>query len=1084
MEIEWENGKVASQMKVEKTEMSGVRKQPNTVPITRVPRRFHIIILTLAICLTFPFAAAQEFHGSLRGIVLDASQARIPSATIVLQAAESSLEIRTVSDEHGDFRIDSLVPGNYHLVVNAKGFAKARSEVTVMVSSVRDVTVVMTPSAVRQTVTVQGQASSITTDPTDTASAIHQGVVTAQDLETIPLAARSFANIAYLVPGTEPVEPSDPTKARITAVSTGGSSGLNNALSVDGGDNSDDYIGGFLQNFSPDVIQEFNFRTAQEDADTGRTTAGSVVITTKHGTDDWHGDLAVYERAGALNARFPIDNPPPNPKQPFSRQNYIGTMGGPILKGKFWFFTSFEMVHEDASIAYSPASLTQFHALSQLAAQGLVDVNGNLVNSIAAPNNVPVPFRDYLGTTRLDWAQSSSSQWFLRAAVDSYTTQNAFVQQGALPSTGAESHNNYMNLVLSEQHRFGPTWLGSFVFDASSLHLTESRNSNLGFALAFPFTATSSTISGLETFGDNQFVTPITAFPILRNQQKYQFKYTVTHAWNQHVPRFGADFIHEPVLSGALPGTAENFATLGLNPTDYLANPSQFTTDLTACSTNPSPNITPGTTCAIIPPGNGSFSQNVQRLGLFAEDSWRVRSNLTINYGLRYDTTFGLFTAQDRSQVENPGLLTLAAAQIPLVSGVPHDYRGAVAPRLGIAYSPGQSTNTVIRAGFGLYYNDLAQNGWVTAFQAVNEPTGPCEFSGTALTGPGCLPPAANIGPIGTVPGSGAIIDPHYKTPYAIHATAGIQHAFNSKWMLSADFTHEEGNHAYRRYQYQAGFTLFSPLFSPGNNCPVSEDVIDCQRNNIPNLTVFKSDNRSSYNALLIHLQGNVSRRFNLVANYTLSRGSTWGCVLGELFDYVNGVCNPLNPFGKGDYGPSGEDVLSRFVLAGTLKVPGGFELTTLMQAESARPFTLTTTVPVTGLGDSVDDRAVVNGVSTNLDQLRGTPYIQVDVRVSRPIYFHERWALTPFIEFFNLFNRNNPGANYVTNVAALPVPQSQVAAGNITDICTNPACTTTTPITSLNQLRVPGGALGDFFGPGTTVGIPFAAQIGARLTF
>ncbi len=1035
-------------------------------------------------CVICHDCAAQEFQGSVRGVVQDATQARMPSATVVLHAAEFSVEIHTVSNEHGEFRVDNLIPGIYHVVVNAKGFAEARSDVTVVVSTVRDITVALRPGPIEQVVTVEAQASSITTEPIDATSAVHQGVVMARDLETIPLAARSFANIAYLVPGTEPVEPSDPTKARITAVSTGGSSGLNNELSVDGGDNSDDYIGGFLQNFSPDAIQEFAFRTAQMDADTGRTTAGSVVITTKHGTEDWHGEAAFYERAAALNARFPIDNPPPNPKQPFSRQNYVGTIGGPILKGKLWFFTSFEMVHEDASIAYSPVSLAQFNALSQFAAEGLVDVNGTVVNSVAVPNNVPVPFRDYLATTRFDWAQSSKSQWFLRAAMDNFTTHNAFVQQGALPSTGAVSHNNYMNLVLSEQYRFSSTWLGSFVFDASSLHLTESRNSNLGFALAFPFTATSSTISGLETFGDNQFVTPITAFPILRNQQKYQFKYTVTHSWGQHVPRFGIDFIHEPVLSGALPDTAENFLTFALNPTDYLADPNQFTTDLTACSPNPSPNITPGTTCAIIPPSNGSFSQNVQRLGFFAEDSWRVRPNLTINYGLRYDTTFGLFTSQDRSQAENPALLTLAAGQMPLVNGVPHDYRGAVAPRLGIAYSPGQSTNTVIRAGFGLFYNDLAQNGWVTAFQALNQPTGPCEFSGGELTGPGCLPPAAVSGPIGTVSGSGAIIDRHYKTPYAIHATAGVQHAFNSEWMLSADFTHEEGNHGYRRYQYQAGFTLFSPLFSPGNNCPASEDAIDCQRNNIPNITVFKSDNRSSYNALLIHLQGNVSRRFNLVANYTLSRGSTWGCVLGELFDYVNGVCNPLHPFGKGDYGPSGEDVLSRFVLAGTLKVPGGFELTTLTQAESARAFTLTTTVPVTGLGNSVDDRAVVNGVPTNLDQLRGTPYIQVDLRVSRPIYSHERWTFIPFIEFFNLFNRNNPGANYVTNVAALPVPQSQVAAGNITDSCTNPACTTTKPITSLNQLRFPGGALGDFFGPGTTVGIPFAAQIGARLTF
>ena len=109
---------------------------------------------------------------------------------------------------------------------------------------------------------------------------------------------------------------------------------MNNELSVDGGDNSDDWIGGFLQNFSPDAIQEFAVRTANEDADTGGTTAGSVVITTKHGTNEWHGDAAFYERAASLNARFPIENPAPNPKQPFSRQNYVGTLGGPLVKNK------------------------------------------------------------------------------------------------------------------------------------------------------------------------------------------------------------------------------------------------------------------------------------------------------------------------------------------------------------------------------------------------------------------------------------------------------------------------------------------------------------------------------------------------------------------------------------------------------------------------------------------------------------------------------------------------------------------------------------------------------------------------------
>jgi len=216
--------------------------------------------------------------------------------------------------------------------------------------------------------------------------------------------------------------------------------------------------------------------------------------------------------------------------------------------------------------------------------------------------------------------------------------------------------------------------------------------------------------------------------------------------------------------------------------------------------------------------------------------------------------------------------------------------------------------------------------------------------------------------------------------------------------------------------------------------------------------------------------------RGSVTANYTFSKAQTWGCLLGELFDYVNGVCNPLNPFAPGDYGPSGEDVRHRAVLAGMWHAPGKIDLSTLTQAESARPFTITT-------ADN-SGRISVNGVPTSLDQFRGTPYIQADLRVSRPTSIGDRWTLMPFIEFFNLFNRNNPGANYVTNIASLPVPAAQAASGNVTSICTNADCTGTAPITSLKQLRVPGGALGDFFGPGTTVGTPFAAQIGVRASF
>ncbi|MFY9842242.1 MAG: carboxypeptidase-like regulatory domain-containing protein [Terriglobales bacterium] len=1030
-----------------------------------------LITLLLMFVSGPPLMHAQNPNGTLRGEVQDGGGARVGGARIVVESIGSNVTREAAANAGGEFRIEGLLPGSYRVTVTAKGFAQATAEVDVAVSVVRDVTVTLKPAIGRETVNVQGSSSSITTETIDTASAVRGGVVGARDLETLPLPARSFANIAYLVPGTEPVEPSDPTKARITAVSTGGSSGLNNELSVDGADDSDDWIGGFLQNFSPDGLQEFAVRTSNEEADTGWTTAGSVVITTKHGTNEWHGSGSFYERAADLNARFPIENPAPNPKQPFSRQNYVGTVGGPIAKDKVWVFTSFEYVRENASIAYSPASTEQFNALAQLAAEGLIPG----VSSIPVPANVPIPFRDYISSMRFDWAQSPKSQWFLRASQDSYLTHNALVQQATLPSTGLTTHNNYWNIALGNTYTFSPTWLGTLVLDASLLHLTQTRNSDLGFALQFPFSVTALTVSGFETYGDNQFATPITLFPDLRNQDKYQVRYDMSHVMGSHALKFGIDFIHEPVLGGAFAATAETFAQYVSNPDFYVQNPDQFSfsqqcLDFTA---------TDGSTCTFTPAGDGSFSQNVQRLGLYAEDSWRVSRHLTVNYGLRYQTTFGLFQGSGRSQAENNAFITLQALQIPIVPSLPNDYRKQIAPRLGIAYSPGGSEKTVIRAGFGMFYNDLAQNGWATAFQGVNNTnatTGTCTLMGGAgtyaLSGAGCLQ--------GGNGSSGNLMGSNYKTPYAIHFTGGVQHAFNDHWLMSADYVHEQGNHGYRAYPYASddgtgNGDIFTPLI------PTSDPTYNAdQAAVVPNVNVFRSDNRSSYNALMLRAQAN-TRRFNLVANYTLSKAQTWGCLLGELFDYVNGVCDPLHAFRPGDYGPSGEDVRNRFVLAGTVHIPGGFELSTVSQFESARPIT------ITNLNNT--DRIYVNGQPTSLDEFRGTPYIQVDMRVTRPFNIGERWQINPFVEFFNIFNRNNPGANFAVNVAQLPVPQDQQTSGNVTSYCpgaTPGNCTeaNSIPVTSLKQLEIPEGALGDFFGPGTTVGIPFAAQLGVRVTF
>ena len=458
------------------------------------------------------------------------------------------------------------------------------------------------------------------------------------------------------MPGTEPVEPSDPTKARITAVSTGGSSGLNNELSVDGADNSDDWIGGFLQNFSPDGIQEFAVRTSNEDADTGWTTAGSVVITTKHGTNEWHGDAAFYERAAALNARFPIENPAEtctdgvcehNPKQPFSRQNYIGTIGGPIAKNKVWFFTSFENVHENASIAYSPASIAQFNALAQLASEGLITG----VPSIAVPADRSDSFSRLLSSVRFDWAQSPKSKWFLRASSDSYLTHNALVEQGTLPSTGLTTHNNYWNVALSNAYTFSPTWLGNLVLDASLLHLTQTRNSDLGFALAFPFSSTALTISGFETFGDNQFATPITLFPDLRNQEKYQFRYDLSHVAGMPCAQV-RNRLHSRTsverrvcIDGGNPRSVRQQSYLLRAESRSIRNFTPQCVNFTASADQPALSL---------PPATAAFRRMCSGSRFYAEDSWRVSHQLTFNYGLRYQTTFGLFEGSGRTRLTTP----------------------------------------------------------------------------------------------------------------------------------------------------------------------------------------------------------------------------------------------------------------------------------------------------------------------------------------------------------------------------------------------------------------------------------------------
>jgi len=982
-----------------------------------------------ALTLTTLCAAllAQIPTGSISGLVVDPQGALVRQAKVSIKNLGTNVERRTETGTDGSFRVDGLEAGDYEVSGAAAGFADSKSRVAVRVGQTSSVRAQLSVAAARESVEVQENALDLT-------SSVIGNPVTAHQIQDSPLANRSFANIAFIAPMTAPVEPSDPTKARITAVSFAGSSGLNVDVSLDGGDNNDDFIGSFLQNVTPEAIREFNVRTAQFDADTSRTNGGSIIISTESGTNQWHGSATGFFRASALNARNALDNPEADPKQPYASQDYVGTLGGPLKKDHWWLFNSYEYKHEDPSVAYSADSQTEFNALAGFAAAGQIPN----VSAIAVPSSISVPFRDTLYNSRVDWQQSQRSDWFLRFALDRERTSNDLVQQGALPGTGFSTRSNYYNLLLSNHFTMGSEWLGAMVLESSTFKHNKVRNSNLGFALAFPFSTTAITTSGFETFGDNQFATAITAFPIERDQEKYQFRYDISHSGAGHATKFGVNFIHEPVLRGRLSDSQERLIQFAAEPTDYTDISPYFTCDpnaptggVNSCADVPGP----GADVTVTDATNGTFAQSVRRLGLYVEDSWKVVPHFTLNYGIRYDTTFGLFEASGRDQNQNLTLQALRAVGVPFSNGVPHDYRKAFSPRLGVAYSPGDG-NTVVRAGFGLYYNDLSQGGWAEAFQAVNNAVTDSSLQGS-------LPPS--------------VIDPHYHTPYAIQASGAIEHAFANNWRLTAQFQHQGGVHQYRRYEYLSGISLPSAA---------------------PDASVFRTDNRSSYNGASLILQHR-GGRCDVTAHYTFARASTWGAQVGELFDYVNGVTNPLNPFGPGDHGPSGEDMRHRFVVSGVFELPYKFQLSTLAQFESARPYTMATPADANGDGNDTD-RAVVNGVPTSLDEFRGSPYQQVDVRVSRDFRVNERVSVRPFAEMFNLFNRSNPGNNYIPDISALKTPVNDLS--NATALCPTSACAQ--PIRSLNDLRVPAGALGDFFGPGTTNGIPFAAQFGVRVRF
>src|SRR3954447_10978573 len=296
------------------------------------------LLLALAWGLSLlPAAQAQAAGGNLLGRVLDKSGGALPGATVTATQKETGLTRSTVSESDGRYRLPSLPAGSYTIAVELNGYATVTAEnVTINVASQRELNFDLSQATVAETINVVAEAPLVQTTPAVGA------VIDQKQLESLPLNGRQFANLAILALGTNLAYNSDPTKPGQLTVALNGGIGRNVNYVVDGGDNMDDTIGGALQNFNLESVQEFNIQTQQYKAEYGRSTGGVLTVVTKTGTNQLSGSAWGFFRRDSLNSESETEKISGQGKNPYDRKQYGASLGGPIIKDRMHYFATYE----------------------------------------------------------------------------------------------------------------------------------------------------------------------------------------------------------------------------------------------------------------------------------------------------------------------------------------------------------------------------------------------------------------------------------------------------------------------------------------------------------------------------------------------------------------------------------------------------------------------------------------------------------------------------------------------------------------------------------------------------------------------
>ena len=875
-----------------------------------------LILGVLFACFCAVAVFAQGGTGQLSGTVVDANGAVVPGATVKLTSLATSQTRESVSGDSGDFAFTLLPAGAYKLEVTANGFR------TVVVDELRiNVTQTTTLPVRLDAATVSGMVTINAEPPLVQQESSQVGrVIEEQTLRQLPLPTRNFQQLLTLSPGTSASVSNNTELGRGDSIITvNGQRTTSNNVRINGIDANSAGTNSTPNIAVPatDTLQEFIVQTSLYDASQGRNAGGNVEAVTKSGGAAFHGNAYYFLRNKALNANDFFLKQGGQPTPVLSRHQYGGTLGGPIIQNRLFFFASYQGTHErnGASLNNSlmfPFLPSQLHDNNRTAA-ALQTTFGVAPNPIAVtilnlklPNGqLAIPsagtasgltpisgistFKENQFNANFDWRFNDSHTLSVKNFFASNPTFQAnynFAGLGngvnQLPGTGGSLDIIQDLNSITDTYVFTPNVVNQARFGFSRLRVTSVPEEpftaaqlgiNNPLKNLFPGMPTL-TVTGLFTFGSSPFADQSSRI------NAFTFGDTLSVVAGNHRLRFGGEYRRSQV----------NFYFNAFSRGQIIfANFNNFLI---------------GNGVSIL--GSGVFDRalRVNDLSGFAQDDWKVNNRLTLNLGVRYD--FYGFPKDTRGRLVNflpeqfrqgttsspagaPNGFVQAAggslSGVPTVEDtlVPSD-KNNIAPRVGFAYRLNQSGSLVARGGYGIYYDKFSTRyantqllnypylalavGLPGILRTFADPFIPLPQPGAFPVNPTIPSPLSPLSPIVGVPISGIYIDPKLSTPYIQQYNANVQ------WEIFKDYLLEVGYVGSKGTKLLQVVTLNQPVYNRAANVFVAPfgTALSTQKNVAGGVQQVQTSSNSHYNSLQISLTKRFSRGLQFLSAYTLGK--------------------------------------------------------------------------------------------------------------------------------------------------------------------------------------------------------------------